>query len=160
VGRIQLPAPEGVSDDDPGTTDDEKINTSTDAAATIVNVDTNYNMKQKGKKGLGVTVSFEVANFKGKKGAIAVLFYDEDGQPLPVDDDDFRIGKTLGTARPFTAKFDKTAFDDVVLFIPNSAFSELPKSTKRIQYLIAILDLENLDTPLAVSEMVTVKIKG
>jgi hypothetical protein len=158
-GRLTLPAPEGVKSDDPGTVDNPEVGAATDVAATIVNVETKLNLKQKGVKGLGVNVSFEIANFKGKEGYIAVLFFDKNGKQIPSKDKTYTVGKGLGTARTFKPKFDKTAFDDVLVFFPNTAFSGIPKGTTEIYYIVGILDPDNLDTPLAVSEKFKVKIK-
>ncbi|MEP7285391.1 MAG: S8 family serine peptidase [Chloroflexota bacterium] len=159
AGRLALPAPDGVTVDNPGTTDSTPVASTSGVSATITNVDTQYNVKQKGKKGLSVSVSFEIDNFKGKKGAVAVFFIDKNNKPIPSSDSNYAIGKTLGTALPFTVKSDHTGFDNVGLFIPNSALAKIPKSTTEIYYIVGIIDLANADKPLAASDKVAVTLR-
>jgi hypothetical protein len=60
---------------------------------------------------------------------------------------------------PFSPKYDKTAYDDVVIFFPNNVLSKLPSSVTEIYYVVAIIDLENPDTLLASSQKVTIRIR-
>ncbi len=156
-GRLALPDPGKLTDANPSDADATPVPEANGPSATINNIDTKFNVKLKGVKGMAVTVSFEVDNFKGKKGAVAVLFFDSNNKPLPTKDENFRIGKGLGTGATFTAKSNQAAFDDVVLFIPNSAFTSI--GSGNLYYIVAVLDLNNLDQPLAVSDKVSIKLK-
>ncbi|MCC7450623.1 MAG: S8 family serine peptidase [Anaerolineae bacterium] len=161
AGRVALPDPGGVSDDDPGTTKATPVPDDKGPVAEITNIDTKFNVKQGGQKGMAITLSFTVDNFKGKKGIVAVLFYDAaSNKPIQTNDPNFRLSNgSLAAIGNFTAKSDKVAFDDAVLFIPNSAFSKLGSGTKNLYYVVIIADPENLDNPLAVSDKVNIKFK-
>ncbi|MCC7448598.1 MAG: hypothetical protein IT324_14355, partial [Anaerolineae bacterium] len=159
-GRIALPDPGAVSNDDPGTTDATPVPDEKGPVAEITNIDTKFNVKQGGQKGMAISLSFTVDNFKGKKGIVAVLFYEKSGKPVTTDDPNFRLKSgSLAAIGNFTAKSDKVAFDDAVLFIPNSAFSKLGSGTKDLYYVVIIADPENVDNPLAVSDKVNIKFK-
>jgi Subtilase family len=159
AGRLALPDPGGVTQDNPGTTDETPVPDTAGPTASITNIDTKFNVKYKGQKGMAISVSFTVDNFKGKKGIVAALFFDKNDKPLPTKDENYKIGNGLGTGFTFTAKSDKTAFDDAGMFIPNSAFSAVPASTKEFYYVVLVLDPDNLDKPLAASDKVTVKVQ-
>ncbi len=156
AGRIALPDPGKLNADDPGNTDSTPVPDSSGPVATITNIDTQYNVKVKGQKGLVVTVSFEVDNFKGKNGIIAVLFFDKNGKQIPSKNKTYTIGKGLGTGLTFTPKYDQTAYDSVPLFIPNSAIGS---SVKEMYFIVGILDADNPDTPLAVSDKASIRVK-
>jgi len=161
AGRLALPDPGAVSNDDPGTTDATPVPDAQGPVAEITNIDTKFNVKQGGQKGMAISLSFTVDNFKGKKGIVAVLFYDAaSNKPIQTDDPNFRLKNgSLAAIGNFTAKSDKVAFDDAVLFIPNSAFSKLGSGTKNLYYVVIIADPENVDKPLAVSDKVNIKFK-
>ncbi len=161
AGRLALPDPGGVSPDDPGTVDPKAtaVPVSDNPSASISNIDTKYNVKVKGVKGLMVSVSFQINNFKGKNGIIAVLFFDKNDKPMPTSDKKYTIGKGLGTGATFSPKGNEEAYDDVGLFIPNSALSKAKAG--QYYYIVGILDADNLDKdPLAVSDKVSIKISG
>jgi hypothetical protein len=159
AGRIALPVPDDVDPENPSNPDSTPVPDDKGPVATINNVDTQFNVKVKGQKGIAIAISFEIDNFKGKKGLAAVLFFNKDGSPVTPGDNKYKIGPTIGTAAFFTPKSDKAAYDDAVLFIPNSAFSKLGSGTKELYYIVAILDSENLEKPLAESDKVPVKFK-
>jgi hypothetical protein len=158
AGRLALPAPDkDPNNNNPTDATEPAPNQDKTVSAQITKVDTQFNVKVKGQKGTVVTVSFEVNNFKGKKGIVGLLFFDLDGKVVQSGDPKYQVGKTLGTALTFTAKYDHAAFEDVQLFIPNTAFEGI--DAPKLVYLVGILDPSNLEKPLAVSQEVTVKLK-
>ncbi len=160
AGRLALPDPGKVTNDNPGTTDATPVPDAQGPTAAITNIDTKFNVKQEGQKGMAITLSFTVDNFKGKKGIVAVVFYEKSGKPVQTNDPNYRLKNgTLAAIGTFTAKADKVAFDDAVLFIPNSAFSKLGSGTKDLYYVVIIADPENPDQPLAASDKVSIKFK-
>lgn len=157
AGRLALPDPGAGTEDDPGNTNAPNKPESEGAAAEITNVQAQYNVKVKGVKGLVVNVSFQVDNFKGKHGVIGVLFFDKNGKRIPAKDKKYDIGGGLGTGLTFTPKYDQTAYDDVPLFIPNTAIGS---TVKQMYFIVAVVDADNPDAdPLAVSEQMNIKLK-
>jgi hypothetical protein len=156
AGRIALPAPEGNPD---------VIETpeppAGEASATFTDISTKFNVKVKGKTGLVITVSFTLENFSGKQIVLAAIFADDKGKAIPASDKNYSIGNGVGTGVLYKVSSNQTTFEDVSLFIPNSAFAKLPKGTTRIQYIVGILDPTDPENPqkLAVSDPKAIKVK-
>jgi hypothetical protein len=158
AGRLEMPDPGDVNSDDPGTTDSTEVPDSDGPTATITNVDAKFNVKYKGKKGMAIFVSFEVDNFKGRKGIVAAMFYDKSGKPLPASDKKYQIGNGLGAGFPFEAKSDQAAFDDTGMFIPYTAMSGIPEDVTEFYFVVYIFDPDNLEKPLAQSDPFGIKV--
>ncbi len=151
AGRLALP--------DPGAASSAPDRSAAPPAARITDVEVQYNVKVRGQKGLAIAVSFEVHNFKSGKGRVGVLFVDVDGKPLPTGNAKYRIlGKGLGVDQPFTARRDPAVFDDVLLFIPYTAFDQLVPNTTQLYYRATVVSADNPGTPLAQSDPVAIKI--
>lgn len=122
AGRLQLPAPNGdfVSKDDDDNTGGNT--TSDQPAGEITSLTAKFNVKVKSQTGMQVKTSFTLDNYQGKSLIVALLFTDENGDKVPSGDRKFAINGTIGTALAIKPKAKQSAFKDVVLFIPNSAF--------------------------------------
>jgi hypothetical protein len=145
AGRLTLgdPSGNGGGGDTNGPTPTAGSSNNAGGGTDITKVDVKFNQTFKGKKGIKVTVSFEVDNFKGKDGAVAILFFDKDGKTaLKSTDSNYTIGGTIGTGTTFKPKKDVAVFQDVILFIPNSALNGI-KSKKQITYVVALLDISD-----------------
>lgn len=157
-GRLSLGDPGKVNNEDPSANTDPEATPEPDQVeptatpeesanpdapiATITNTDAKFNQTFKGKKGIKVSVSFDVDNFKGRKGVVAILFYDKStGKQVPTDDQNYTVIDGLGTGQAFTSKTKSSSFDSVPLFIPNSAFSKLGSGTKPLFYIILVADI-------------------
>jgi len=156
AGRLQLPDPGGVDTDKP----DPKKATGNDAKATITDLKTKFNVNVKGVKGMSITVSFEVNNYKGKKMAVAALFADDKNNPIEAVSDKYSLSGNLATYSVFDVKRNQTEFNNVALFLPNSEFANIPSGTTSLQFVVGILDLSDPKkaVPLVVSEPVKLKI--
>src|SRR5262249_18309172 len=147
TGRLSLGDPGKVDNEDPSANTDPEATPEPDQVeptatpakaangdapiATITNTDAKFNQTFKGKKALKVSVSFDVDNFKGRKGVVAILFFDAaTNKQVPTDDPNFTVLDGLGTGAVFQSKTKSANFDSVPLFIPNSAFSKLGSGQK------------------------------
>ncbi len=171
TGRIKLPDPATVnSDQGPDTNptaspDNNGGDTNATAAptpakkptkapasnkpvATITKTDVKFNVAVKGVKGVKISVSFEVDNFKGKDGIVALQIFQSDGKtPVTPKTKDYTIGKTIGTGGKFTAQYDQTAFNDLPMFLPNSEFTNLKSGKNDLVYVITIIDYSDQQNP-------------
>lgn len=163
AGRLLLPEPGEVDPDKPkGKGVKEPSN---EPAATITNVTAKFNVKVKGKKGVAVNVSFDLENYKGKTIGLLAVFFDAKGEPIEPKDEKFSVAvgedvRTVGGAAVFNVKSSQTAFEDVPIFIPNSAFGTL-KSGTQLMFRVLIIDATDKTklVRLAISDPVGVKVK-
>lgn len=172
AGRIKLPDPSTINSDqgpdtNPTTSPDDNSGDSTPIptpakktpvptkvpktagpVATIKSTDVKFNVTVKGVKGVKISASFEIDNFKGKQGVIALQVLQPDGKTaVKPKTQDYSVGKTLGTGLTFQPKYDQTAYDDVPLFLPNSEFGNLKSGTNDLVYVITILDFSDENNP-------------
>lgn len=85
-----------------------------------------YDIVQGGVKGMRVHVKFTVFDMKGIPGYLAVYFQEKDGTPLEDSNGKFDSADgTVAVYREITPGFQKTLYDDYVVFMP---YSELDLS--------------------------------
>jgi hypothetical protein len=130
--------------------------------AELTDYNIKFNVKSGGVTGIQVSASFNIDNFKGRPGAIVLVFFAEDGETaIKPKTSKYQILGTLGTYREFSPKFASSSYSNVTLFLPNSEFGNLPRGESSLTYIVAVLDITNEKdvNPLAVSdpEPVTVK---
>lgn len=166
AGRLLLPPPEGVDPDAGnvlGSDDDEEgIIIGGDAdevVATVTDVKTQFNVKVRGVVGLGINASFTLQNYSGKRLAVVAVFTDTNGDALPSALEDYTLFDTIATGRIVEVRGRNNRFDNVGLFIPNTAFRNIKEA--RIQFFVAIYDLTNEDDApiLGVSDPIALRLR-
>lgn len=121
--------------------------------AEITDTNVKFNVVSKGIKGVQISLSFTIDNFKGKPGAIALIVTQSDGKTVVKPKTKaFNVGGTLGVFQQFSPKFDSSEFQDVPLFLPNSEFGNLPKGSNELSYIVAILDLSDAENPVILGQ--------
>jgi hypothetical protein len=144
TGRLQLPNPSGETGD---TTGD---NTSNEQVALISDVNVKVNVKVGRDTGVQIKTSFELDNFSGKQLLVAGLFFDADGNAVPSSNAKFDVNGTIGTAVAVTPKRNQTAFKNVTLFVPNSAFQEVTVS--ELSLIVGVLDVTDKNNAVVVAK--------
>ncbi len=83
---------------------------------------------------------------------------DGNGDALEAADGDYELFGTIGTGEIFTVLYESSVFSDVVLFIPNNVFANVPRGTQ-LSYQLAIIDLTDTDNLnfLYMSDPITVE---
>lgn len=117
-----------------------------------------FGVKSQGQLGTQVTLSFQVDNMLDKDIAAVIIFTDGNGDALEAADGDYELFGTIGTGEIFTVLYDSSVFSDVVLFIPNNVFANVPRGTQ-LSYQLAIIDLTDTDNLnfLYMSDPITVE---
>lgn len=78
-----------------------------------------YNVTEKGRKGMRIHVKFSVKNLKDVKGYVAVYFQKKDGTSLTTSNPDFRSQNgNLALFYSIKPAYDDTEYNDVQLFMP------------------------------------------
>ncbi len=166
AGRLLLPPPEGVDPDAGnvlgGDDDEEGIIIGGDedeVVATVTDVKTQFNVKVRGVVGLGINASFTLQNYSGNRLAVVAVFTDLNGDALPSALEDYTLFDTIATGRIVEVRGRNNRFDNVGLFIPNTAFRNVKEA--RIQFFVAIYDLTNEDDApiLGVSDPITLRLR-
>lgn len=160
AGRLALPDPANLDTDNPNPGDDD--NKTTDAPkVTISKVNTKFNVKLSGKRGVAIYVTFEVDGYKGKELVVAATFTDTDDNPIPSEDENYSIRGGLATATGFKVKANQTVFKDVPLFIPNTVFTSVPEDITEMLMTVIVLDTTDRENParLSVSDPIKIKLK-
>jgi subtilisin family serine protease len=139
AGRLNLPAPDGSSEQQEPESDE--------VVANFDDVDIEYDARRRGNDGMRVTLSFELENFEGREVWAALVFFDEDGEPLEVDDSDYMMGSIAGVGESVRVRSGRSSFEDVVLFFPYEAFGRVREGTV-YSFVVAILDLSGDETQI------------
>lgn len=83
-----------------------------------------YNVMEKGRKGMRIHVKFSVKNLKDTAGYVAVYFQKKDGASLTTDNPDFRSQNgNLALFYSIKPAYDNAEYDDVQLFMPYDEFN-------------------------------------
>lgn len=78
-----------------------------------------YNVTEKGRKGMLIHVKFSVKNLKGVSSYVAVYFQKKDGTSLTTNNPDFRSERgNLALFSSIKPDYDDTVYKDVQLFMP------------------------------------------
>jgi subtilisin family serine protease len=144
AGRLSLPDP----DDETSGSEDP---VSSDPSATITEFDVEFGVKSDGELGMVVTMSFDLNNFEGREVWAAILFLDTEGSPLPVVDEDYQIGDTVGTGTRVRVRSGRTSFSDVSLFMPYAALGDYDQDTELL-YFVGIVDWSDPDNVVVLWE--------
>ncbi len=131
------------------------------ASATLLDQQVQYGVRSGGDTGMQVTLSFQVDGMLDKDIAVVMLFGDGQGNALATTDEDYQLFGTIGTGFLYTVQYDQSVFSDVVLFIPDRLFTDLPVGTE-LTYWLAILDLSDSQNIRALweSELFEIAIVG
>lgn len=77
-----------------------------------------YNVTEKGRKGMRIHVKFSVKNLKEMSCDVAIYFQKKDGTSLASSDSDFSRNGNLAIFSPLKPAYDDTVYNDVQLFMP------------------------------------------
>ncbi|MFN8418365.1 MAG: S8 family serine peptidase [Anaerolineae bacterium] len=127
-GRLSLPEPGGdgsIEGNTGGGDEGGSGGGSEQGVAVIDDVRVKFGVKVKREVGLQIKVNFELDNFEGKQMVVAALFFDADGNAVPSSDPDYDANGTIGVGIAVKPKRNQTAFKNVTLFVPNSAFEDV-----------------------------------
>lgn len=158
TGRIALPDPEvDPNKRSPG----KRTAPTTEPSATITDIQPKFNVKVRGVRGMVISVSFELNNYSGKQIIVAAIFGTPDGKALPSADERYSLNGGLATATGIKVGSNASSFEDVVLFIPNTAFTAIPEDLDEFIFIVGILDATDPQNPtrLAISDPVTLTIR-
>ncbi len=90
-----------------------------DVKITFDRVWVDYNVTEKGRKGMRIHVKFSVKNLKDVKSYVAVYFQKKDGTSLTTTNSDFRSQNgNLALFYSIKPSYDDTEYKDVQLFMP------------------------------------------
>ncbi len=121
--------------------------------ATIKSSRVRFNVVVAGVKNTVVNVTFEVDNFKGKPGMVALQVYQPDGTtPVAPKTSAYLLNQTLGVGVPFRPAYLKASYTDLSLSLPNSEFSNLSPGTHKLVYVITILDATDPNNMIVLTE--------
>ncbi len=154
-GQLEMPAPD-VTGSRGGF---EPRASGSDAAATLLDSNVQFGVKSQGQYGMQVTLSFQVDNLLDQDIAAVIIFTDENGDVLQPADPDYELFGTIGAGEVFTVLYESAVFSDVVLFIPDGVFADIPRGTQ-LSYTLSIIDLSDTDNLnfLFVSDPIAVEV--
>ncbi|MBX3064622.1 MAG: S8 family serine peptidase [Anaerolineae bacterium] len=145
TGRLALPEP-----------NQKETGGGDKSVAVIENVRARFGVKVKRETGLQIKVSFELENFTGKQMVVAALFFDKDGNDVASSDPDYDASGTIGVGISVKPKRNQTAFKNVTLFIPDSAFEEVTE--EELYFVVIAADATDSDNWVIVAQSEPIQI--
>ena len=104
--------------------EDSPTTNSSGASADVDRVWVDYNVTQKGKKGMRIHVKFTVHKMKGVDSFLAIYFEKADGEKLLTNNKEYRSKDgQVATFQSLAPAYPDTVYEDEQLFIPYTEFS-------------------------------------
>ena len=108
---------------EPGSTTSSGGAPASKISATYKDMWVDYDVYEDNKKGMRVHAKFSVTNMKNVEGYLAIYFETKEGERLKSDVSGFRsTSGQLAAYKSITPGFDLTDYNDLIVFIPYSAF--------------------------------------
>jgi len=109
-------------------------------SAEVRSIKTEHNYRENGKKGMYVTVSFDVNNMKGRTGEAIAYFYYENGQQLrDFNNNYYTTNGYVCASTKFTPSYDFSTYNGVQIFIPYTEL-HLSSGISHLKTWVAIFD--------------------
>jgi len=109
---------------EPGSTTSTGGAPATKITATYKDMWVDYDVYEDDKKGMRVHAKFSVTNMKNVEGYLAIYFETKEGERLKSDVSGFRsTSGQLAAYKSITPGYDQTDYNDLIVFIPYSAFT-------------------------------------
>ena len=108
------------------TTNTNTVSNSDDSGvkATFTRQSVDYNVKEKGRTGMRINMTFNVTGMKGVDSYLAIYFQKKDGTKLYTSDKDYRSKDgQVAVYRSIKPNYDETVYEDLQVFIPYDAFN-------------------------------------
>lgn len=142
------PSPEETPTPRPTPTRTPKTTETTDNSSGVTvkfdDIDVDYNVRQDGRLGMLMKVSFTVNGMKDKDSYLAIHFQKKDGTPLPAKPGEYRdVNGNLAAFRSLKPKYDATEYRDLELFLPYDEF-KLAKGRHDLKMDVDLLDGEGV----------------
>lgn len=116
--------------------------------AEITSVTQEHNVTVNGKKGLNIHVKFDISNFKGKDGYVAVYYYDSDKKPITDTDGNYKTSGNpsyVAHLEEFKPRYDNSTYNDFKLFMPYEQLHQTGTEKRTLYFKIDIWDTSGND---------------
>lgn len=116
----------------------ERVVTDLAASGNFIEVSVEHNYTEDNKKGMRITLDFNINYAKDVENQVVAYFSDDEGNPLLSSDGDFQTASgKVAVFKNFTPQYDKTKFTDVGLFIPYEELG-LPEGEFNIEFSLSV----------------------
>src|SRR5690606_35493562 len=95
-------------------------------SAELLDHQVQFGVRSGGETGMQVTLSFQVNGMLGKEIAAVMLFGDGQGNALATTDENYQLFGTIGTGYIYEVQYDQAIFSDVIMFMPDRLFVDMP----------------------------------